>query len=99
MARFLIATIPAAGHVNPALPIARFLVERSHEVWWYTGKGFKEKVEATGAYHVPIRTGLDFTDMSTIPQSWLDQKEANLGWRSLSSTSSMASSMLELRSY
>ncbi|MBD2005204.1 MULTISPECIES: glycosyltransferase [Cyanophyceae] len=79
MARFLIATISAAGHVNPALPIARFLVERSHEVWWYTGKGFKDKVEATGAHHVPIRTGLDFTDMSTIPQSWLDQKEANKG--------------------
>jgi MGT family glycosyltransferase len=79
MARFLIATIPAAGHVNPALPIARFLVEHCHEVWWYTGKGFKKKVEATGAYHVPICTGLDFTDISTVPQSWLDQKEAKKG--------------------
>lgn len=79
MTRFLIATIPAAGHVNPALPIAHKLVERGHQVWWYTGKGFKEKVEATGAHHVPIRTGLDFTDMSTIPQSWLDQKEALKG--------------------
>lgn len=67
MTRFLIATIPAAGHVNPALPIARQLVEYGNEVWWYTGKGFREKVEATGAHHVPIKTGLDFTDMSTIP--------------------------------
>lgn len=79
MTRFLIATIPAAGHVNPALPIARQLVERGHEVWWYTGKGFREKVEATGAHHAPIHTGLDFTDMSTIPQAWLDRKEALKG--------------------
>ncbi len=28
MARFLIGTMPAFGHVNPTLPIARKLVER-----------------------------------------------------------------------
>ncbi|MGH8001340.1 MAG: glycosyltransferase [Brasilonema sp.] len=65
MARFLIGTIAATGHVNPALPIARKLVERGHEVWWYTGIGFKDKIEATGAHHVPIRTGIDFTDINT----------------------------------
>ena len=74
MTRFLIGTIAATGHVNPALPIARKLVEQGHEVWWYTGKGFKEKIEATGAYHLPIKTGIDLTDLSTIPQSWLDKK-------------------------
>jgi MGT family glycosyltransferase len=79
MTRFLIGTIAAAGHVNPALPIARKLVERAHEVWWYTGKGFKEKIEATGAHHVPIRTGIDFTDINTIPQSWIEQKDALKG--------------------
>lgn len=79
MTRFLIATIPAAGHVNPALPIARQLVEYGNEVWWYTGKGFQEKVEATGAHHVPIKMGLDFTDMSTIPQAWLERRDALKG--------------------
>ncbi|RUS98010.1 glycosyl transferase [Dulcicalothrix desertica PCC 7102] len=79
MTRFLIATIAAAGHVNPALPIARKLIERGHEVWWYTGKGFKEKIEATGAHHVPIRTGIDLTDINTIPQAWIKQKEALKG--------------------
>ncbi len=34
MPRFLIGTIPLVGHVNPALPIARQLVNRGHEVWW-----------------------------------------------------------------
>ncbi|MBF2066628.1 MAG: hypothetical protein IGS39_19730 [Calothrix sp. C42_A2020_038] len=47
MARFLIGTLPAVGHVNPALPIARKLIERGHEVWWYKlnipGNSFKPK--------------------------------------------------------
>jgi UDP:flavonoid glycosyltransferase YjiC (YdhE family) len=67
MTRFLIGTIAAAGHVNPALPIVRRLVEQEHEVWWYTGRGLKEKVEATGARHVPIQRGIDLTISETIP--------------------------------
>lgn len=55
MTRFLVGTIAAAGHINPALPIVRKLVLKGHEVWWYTGRGLKEKVEATGARHVPIQ--------------------------------------------
>jgi MGT family glycosyltransferase len=69
MARFLIGTIPLVGHVNPALPIARQLVERGHEVWWYTGKNFRSKVEATGARYVPIRTALDCYDPNNIPKN------------------------------
>jgi UDP:flavonoid glycosyltransferase YjiC (YdhE family) len=68
MVRFLICTLPVVGHVNPALPIARKLVERGHEVWWYTGIGFKSKVEATGARHVSMSIGgLDFSDLATFP--------------------------------
>lgn len=54
MLRFLIATMPMAGHVNPGLPIARTLVERGHEVVWYTGRQFRAAVEATGARFAPI---------------------------------------------
>ena len=79
MARFLIGTIAVAGHVNPALPIARQLVEQGHEVWWYTGAGLKEKVEATGAHHVPISRGIDFTRPETIPADWVAQKDSLTG--------------------
>ncbi|GAA6621447.1 glycosyltransferase [Scytonema sp. NUACC26] len=79
MARFLIGTIAAAGHVNPALPIARQLVQQGHEVWWYTGAGLKEKVEATGSRHVPICRGIDFTLPETIPAQWLARKDALKG--------------------
>lgn len=76
MARFLVGTIPAIGHVNPAIPIVRKLVERGHEVWWYTGKNFQAKVAATGARHIPIRSGLDFSDLENLPQDLLQKREA-----------------------
>lgn len=75
MARFLIGTIPLVGHVNPALPIARQLVKRGHEVWWYTGKNFQSKVEATGARFVPIRTGLEFYDSKNSSDSLLAERK------------------------
>ncbi len=37
MPRFLFVTIPASGHVNPTLPIARALAQRGHDVAYATG--------------------------------------------------------------
>lgn len=62
MARFLIGTVPYVGHVNQAFPIARKLVQRGHEVWWYTGQGFKSKVESAGARYLPMKTPPDFSN-------------------------------------
>jgi MGT family glycosyltransferase len=53
MNRVLIATMPAAGHVGPLLPLARELVRRGHVVAWYTGSEYREKVEAAGAVFYP----------------------------------------------
>lgn len=80
MARFLVGTIAAIGHVNPALPIVRQLVAQGHEVWWYTGQGFKAKVEATGAHHVPIRRGIDITLPDSIPEEWAERRDALTGF-------------------
>jgi UDP:flavonoid glycosyltransferase YjiC (YdhE family) len=55
MKRFLICTMPMAGHVNPGLPIARALVGRGHQVAWYTGRRFQSAVEATGARYAPMQ--------------------------------------------
>ena len=80
MARFLVGTIAAIGHVNPALPMIRQLVAQGHDVWWYTGQGFKEKVEATGAHHVPIRRGIDITLPDSIPREWAERRDALKGF-------------------
>ncbi len=42
----LIGSIAAAGHVDPAVPIARTLVERGHTVHSYTGRAH-QVVEVT----------------------------------------------------
>ncbi|WP_028063951.1 glycosyltransferase [Solirubrobacter soli] len=60
MARFLFATMPAAGHVTPGLPIVRALVDRGHDVHWYTGETYRDAIEAAGATHRPIRSAYDF---------------------------------------
>ncbi len=60
MSSFLIATMPATGHVAPALPIARALVDRGHDVFWYTGAIYRDLIEATGATHLPIAKAYDF---------------------------------------
>jgi MGT family glycosyltransferase len=53
MSKFLICTISVIGHVSPALPIARELVDRGHQVYWYTGREFQAKVASTGAHFMP----------------------------------------------
>jgi len=60
MARFLFATVPVPGHVNPGLPLARALVRRGHEVRWYAGQRFRAVVEATGATFIPLDHRLDY---------------------------------------
>ncbi|MCU0567746.1 MAG: glycosyltransferase [Oculatellaceae cyanobacterium Prado106] len=79
MARFLIATIPVVGHVSPAKPIARQLIDRGHQVWWYTGGAFQASVESTGAHFVPIRSGLDYSFPENVPKAAVQPRDALRG--------------------
>lgn len=49
MGRFLFATMPGAGHVNPMLPVAAELVRRGDEVEVWTSASFATAVRDTGA--------------------------------------------------
>ena len=62
MARILFATVPIVGHVYPFLGIARALVQRGHELCWYTGERFRAEVQRTGARHAPYVRARDFDD-------------------------------------
>ncbi len=62
MAHILFATVPIAGHVLPAISIARRLVERGHRVSWYTGSAHTQRVRAAGATYVPYHEAHDFDD-------------------------------------
>jgi UDP:flavonoid glycosyltransferase YjiC (YdhE family) len=54
MSRFLFAVTPAAGHLNPGLPIARGLVDAGHAVTITTGPQYADAVTAAGAAFVPM---------------------------------------------
>ena len=69
MSRFLITTMPATGHVMPMLPLVRELSARGHELHWYTGAAYRDRVLSVGATHHPIRSAEDFGGM-TIPDAF-----------------------------
>ena len=75
MARFLIGTMPLVGHVNPAFPIARKLVEKGHEVCWYTGQLFQSKIEATGATYLPMTQAPDYSDPEVVKNLIATERE------------------------
>jgi UDP:flavonoid glycosyltransferase YjiC (YdhE family) len=67
MAKFLISTMPATGHVTPALPLAAELCRRGHEVVWHTGEEFSSAVARTGARFTPLMHTPDFTRIPIEP--------------------------------
>lgn len=52
MKHIMFFCIPAHGHTNPMLPAARELVNRGHEVRFYSFHEFEEKIKKTGAVFV-----------------------------------------------
>jgi UDP:flavonoid glycosyltransferase YjiC (YdhE family) len=62
MAKILVGSLPASGHFNPLVPIARALRQRGHDVRWYTGKSRKDRVEALGVIHVPFERAPDYEE-------------------------------------
>lgn len=62
MADFLLTAMPFTGHVTPMTAISAALVDRGHQVRFYTGSAFRDRVEATGARFVPWRHAPDFDE-------------------------------------
>lgn len=53
MSKIVFFNIPAHGHTNPTLAVVEELVQRGHEVWYYSFAEFKEKIQETGAKFIP----------------------------------------------
>ena len=53
MTRFLFVVPPFTGHVNPTVPVAKFLAERGHEVAWCGLPGTVEHLLPAGATFLP----------------------------------------------
>ena len=49
MSKIVFFCIPAYGHTNPTLGVVKELVNRGHEVVYYSYNQFREKIEGLGA--------------------------------------------------
>ena len=49
MKKIALFSIPAHGHTNPMLPVAKELVQRGNKVRFYSFNEFRDKIERTGA--------------------------------------------------
>lgn len=58
MSKIVFFSIPAHGHTNPTLPVVSELVNRGHEVWYYSFLAFQEKIERAGAKFISCDTFL-----------------------------------------
>ncbi|MEO1131329.1 MAG: nucleotide disphospho-sugar-binding domain-containing protein [Cyanobacteria bacterium J06639_1] len=79
MARFLLATIPIVGHVTPMLPVAKMLVDRGHDVWWYSGQAFQSRIERTGARFAAMENALDYSIVENVPTEWVERRQSLKG--------------------
>ncbi len=50
MSTIAFVEMPAFGHVDPSLPLARELVRRSERIVYFNDREFQSVIEATGAY-------------------------------------------------
>ncbi len=64
MAKILFATVPLSGHVNPGIPLAKRLTELGHEVWWYCGSAFRDRISASGARFISFDYAPEFNDQT-----------------------------------
>lgn len=53
MSKIVFFCIPAHGHTNPTLGVVRELVNRGHQVWYYSYNVMREKIESAGASFFP----------------------------------------------
>ena len=59
--RILFASLPADGHFNPLTGVAVHLAQRGHDVRWYAGPAYAERVDALGLPSLPYRRAVEVT--------------------------------------
>jgi MGT family glycosyltransferase len=59
--RILFASMPADGHFNPLTGIAAHLAQRGHDVRWYAGPQYAQKLDALGMECFPYRRATEVT--------------------------------------
>jgi MGT family glycosyltransferase len=69
--KILVPSMPATGHLNPLLAIARILLGEGHEVAFLTGTAFRDRIESSGTGFFALPSGADFDPrdiLSVVPE-------------------------------
>jgi UDP:flavonoid glycosyltransferase YjiC (YdhE family) len=59
--KILFANFPADGHFNPLTGLAVYLKELGHDVRWYTGRKYQDKIESLGIRFYSLKRAIDFS--------------------------------------
>lgn len=62
--KILMANVPADGHFNPLLPLAKYLQNQGAEVHWYTSNIFADKIKALHIRHWPFLKAKDINALN-----------------------------------
>jgi MGT family glycosyltransferase len=76
--RILFASIPADGHFNPLTGLAVGLRARGHDVRWYTGPSYREKLAQLGVPHLPFVRATDVNG-DNLPERFPEYKTLGVG--------------------
>ncbi|MEJ0094587.1 MAG: nucleotide disphospho-sugar-binding domain-containing protein [Methylocella sp.] len=76
--KFLIASTPATGHLNPLLAIGRILIDEGHEVVGISASFLRDRIEGIGAAFRAFPAGADL-DLRDIDAAFPERKNIPLG--------------------
>ncbi|WP_299439910.1 nucleotide disphospho-sugar-binding domain-containing protein [uncultured Aquimarina sp.] len=72
--KILFACIPADGHFNPMTQLAMHLKEKGHDVRWYTGKTYKDKLKQMGIPYMSFEKAKEIK-ISELNQAYPERKK------------------------
>ncbi|MDH7447021.1 glycosyltransferase [Aquimarina sp. 2201CG14-23] len=72
--KILFACIPADGHFNPMAGLAVYLKKKGHDVRWYTGNGYKDKLEQMGIPYIPFEKAKELK-IEALDQAYPERKK------------------------
>ena len=62
--KILLANMPFDGHFNPLVCVASSLKQAGHDVRWFTGSYYKEKVEQLSIPYYPFKKTVDYNQFN-----------------------------------
>ncbi|WP_378183906.1 hypothetical protein [Aquimarina sp. SS2-1] len=72
--KILFASIPADGHFNPMTKLGVHLKERGHDVRWYTGNTYKNKLIQMGIPYIPFKIAKEIK-VSELDEAYPERKK------------------------